>query len=62
MTAHNTVCSKFSYLVQIGGNTDQKQQMFFEIGVLKKLAIFTGKDLCWSLFLIKLQGFRVATL
>ena len=61
MTAHNTVCSKFSYLVQIRGNTDQKQ-MFFEIGVLKKLAIFTGKDLCWSLFLIKLQGFRVATL
>ena len=31
-------------------------QMFFEIGVPKKFAIFTGKYLCWSLFLIKLQG------
>ena len=27
--------------------------MFFKIGVLKKIAIFTGKCLCWSLFLIK---------
>ena len=26
--------------------------MFFKIGVLKKLAIFTGKSLYWSLFLI----------
>ena len=26
--------------------------MFFEIGVLKGFAIFTGKYLCWSLFLI----------
>ena len=29
-------------------------QMFFKIGVLKNFAIFTGKHLCWSLFLIKL--------
>ena len=28
--------------------------MFFKIGVLKNFAIFTGKSLCWSLFLIKL--------
>ena len=27
----------------------------FKIGVLKTFAIFTGKDLCWSLFLTKLQ-------
>ena len=27
-----------------------------QIVVLKKLAIFIGKDLCWSLFLIKLQA------
>ena len=26
--------------------------------VLKKFAIFAGKHLCWSLFLIKLQAFR----
>ena len=29
-----------------------------KIGVLKNFAIFTGKHLCWSLFLIKLQAFR----
>ena len=27
--------------------------MFFEIGVLKNFVNFTGKHLCWSLFLIK---------
>ena len=27
--------------------------MFFIIGVLKTFAIFTGKHLCWSFFLIK---------
>ena len=26
-------------------------QMFFKIGVLKSLANFTGKHLCWSPFL-----------
>ena len=31
-------------------------------GVLKTFAIFTGKHLCWSLFLIKLQPWRPATL
>ena len=35
--------------------------MFFKIGSLKNLAIFTGKQLCWGLFLIKLQAFRLAT-
>ena len=29
--------------------------MFLKIGVLKNFAIFTGKHLCWSRFLIKLQ-------
>ena len=32
--------------------------MFFEIGVLKNFAIFTGKHLWWSLFLIKLKAFK----
>ena len=36
--------------------------MFFKIAVLKKFAIFTGKHLSWSLFLIKMQGFMPATL
>ena len=39
-----------------------RSQMFFRIGVLKNFAIFTGKHLCRSLFLIKLQCWRPATL
>ena len=37
-------------------------QMFLKIGFLKKLAIFTGKRMYWSLFFIKLMSFRPATL
>ena len=33
-----------------------------QIGALKKFTIFTRRHLCWSLFLIKLQDFRPATL
>ena len=29
---------------------------------LQKFAVFTGKQLCWSVFLIKLQAFRSAIL
>ena len=36
--------------------------MLFKISVLKYFAILTGKHLCWSLFLIKLQAFKPATL
>ena len=32
-----------------------RPEMFCKKGVLKNFAIFTGKHLCWSLFLIKLQ-------
>ena len=31
--------------------------MFFKINVLKNFAIFTGKYLYWSLFLIKLEAY-----
>ena len=34
-------------------------QIFFKIGALNKFAIITGKQLCWSFFLIKLQAFRL---
>ena len=34
--------------------------MFFKIGVLKNFAIFTGKHLCQSLFLTKLQAYLQA--
>ena len=37
-------------------------QVFFKINVLKHFSIFTGKRLCWSLFWIKLQDYRFATL
>ena len=32
----------------------QPPKVFYKRAVLKNLAIFTGKHLCWSLFLIKL--------
>ena len=35
-----------------------RSQMFFKIDVFKNFAMFTTKDLCWSLFLIKLQVWR----
>ena len=34
-------------------------QMFFKIGVFKNFAIFIGKYLCWSTFLIKLKAYNV---
>ena len=34
------------------------QEVFFKKTVLKNFAIFTGKHLCWSLFIIKLKVFR----
>ena len=34
-------------------------QVFLKIGVLKNFAISTGKYLCWSFLLIKLQAFRL---
>ena len=37
-------------------------EVFYEKAVLKIFAIFTGKHLCWSPFLIKLQTFSPATL
>ena len=37
-------------------------QMFFKMGILKNFAIFTGRHLCWRLFLTKLQAWRPETL
>ena len=34
--------------------------MLFKIGVLKNFANFTGKYLCWNLFVITLQAQRPA--
>ena len=40
----------------------QPPEMFYKNAVPNNFAIFNGKHLCWSLFLIKLQAFRHATL
>ena len=44
--------------------TLQKQpfEILFKISVLKNCATFTGKQLCWSVILVKLQTWRPATL
>ena len=46
------------------GRHYQKQPLeaFYKKAVLKNFAILSGKQLCWSHFLIKLQAFRPATL
>ena len=46
---------KTSYSEKSVKYRSSRSQMFFKIAVLKKFAIFTGKDLCWNLVLIKLQ-------
>ena len=33
-------------------------QILFKIGILKNFANFTGEQLCWSFFLLKLKAFR----
>ena len=34
----------------------QPPELFFKKAVFKDFAVFSGKYLCWNLFLIKLQG------
>ena len=41
---------------------NSRSQMFFKKSVLKNFASFTGKGLCWSLLLIKLQIRRLENL
>ena len=40
----------------------QPPKVFCKKGVLENFSSFTGKHLCWSLYLIKLQVFMPATL
>ena len=54
--------SSHSSLREKGLDRSSHSEMFFKIGFLINLAIFTEKHLCWSLFLIKSQAFRPATL
>ena len=45
-------------LAHVGKGLNSRPQMFSKTGVLEDIAIFTEKNLCWSLFLRKLQGWR----
>ena len=47
---------------ELSNNRDRSNRTntFFKIGDLRNFAIFTGKLLCWSLFLTKLQVWRPA--
>ena len=48
-----------TFFIILTACTKSRLQMFIKILVLKNFVIFTGKSMCWSLFLIKLQAFRV---
>ena len=48
-------CCAFNYVVK-DNSQNQPPEVFCKKGVLKNFANFTGKHLCWSLFLIKLQA------
>ena len=39
-------------------NQKQPPEVLYKKAALKNFAIFAGKHLCWSLFLIKLQAYR----
>ena len=46
----------------LGTTQKQPPKVFYKKDALKYSAVFTGKHLCWSLFLIKLKAFSFATL
>ena len=61
------ITTKFSKLESISTIEDNYLEaatggFFIKKAALKNFAIFTGKQLCWSLFLMKLQAFRPASL
>ena len=59
---HIQCVNPVSLLLTLNMYRSSRWQMFFKIGTLKYFVIFTGKQLCWSLFLINLQTWRPATL
>ena len=58
--ADQTIVKFFRSLLQVPTNYRQKQppKVFYKKAVLKNFAMFTGKHLCWTFFLVKLQTFR----
>ena len=49
-------------LAHVGQGSNSRSHMSSKTGALKNFAISTGKNLCWSLFLIKFQDWRPAFL
>ena len=45
----------FFLLIGRTSHRSSRSHMFFKIDVVKNFAIFTGKHLCWTLFLVTLQ-------
>ena len=45
-----------------GVSPKHSPEVLYKKSILRNFAIFTGKHLCWSLFLIKLQAFKSAIL
>ena len=54
--------SVLNFLLLVMLRSNSRLQIFFKTDVLKNFAIFTGKHLCWSCFLIKFQYWRPAFL
>ena len=50
------------YVVLQPATRSSRSQMFFKKAVFKNFAIFTGKHMCWILFVTKFLAFRAATL
>ena len=72
VSEHKSLTIKLRALLQtlrmaryLSNGSKFKNQLFadlFKTGVFKNFAIFTEKHLSWSLFLVKLQAFRLVTL
>ena len=45
-------------VIRVAVNQEQPSEVFCKKGILKTFVNFTGKHLCWSIFLIKLQAIK----
>ena len=56
------IFQKLRFIFHITLFQKQPPEVFYKKAVLKNFAIFTGKHMCWNLFLIKLQAIRLTSL
>ena len=61
LTLNYTFFRASIYVIIVETFMKQPRGVFYKKIVLKSFAIFIGKHLCWSLFLIKLMTFSPAT-